>query len=103
MGGVGVVAVTWAWSVPPSRPRSVLGNLGDTPAYGGQACEPRQRGEPLLLRRTGLHSPFFRLMPPRLPRPDSEHAGRQERARLCCIWTSTGSSDAAGIGGTAVI
>jgi len=31
MGGVGVVAVTWASFFPPARPRGVLGNQGDTP------------------------------------------------------------------------
>jgi hypothetical protein len=31
MGGVGVVAVTWALFFPPTRPREVTGNQGGTP------------------------------------------------------------------------
>jgi hypothetical protein len=31
MGGVGVVAVTWAWLRPPARPRKVNEIQGDTP------------------------------------------------------------------------
>ena len=38
--GVGVVAVTWAWSVPPAHPRGVLGNLGDTPRPPSEGASP---------------------------------------------------------------
>jgi len=31
MGDVGVVGGTWAWLLPPTRPRDVLENQGDTP------------------------------------------------------------------------
>ncbi len=48
---VGVVAVTWASFFPPTRPRDVLGNLGDTPR------PPAERDRP------SLHSPFPTGMP----------------------------------------
>jgi hypothetical protein len=31
LGSVGVVAATWAFFFPPSHPREVKGNQGDTP------------------------------------------------------------------------
>jgi len=48
MGSVGVVAVTWAWSLPPIHPREVNEILGDTPR------PPAERDSP------SLHSPSVR-------------------------------------------
>ena len=39
-GGVGVVAATWALFFPPSRPRGVLSNLGDTPRPPPEGAGP---------------------------------------------------------------
>ena len=47
MGGVGVVAATWAFFFPPARPREVTENQGDTPSYGGQALNPDKGASPL--------------------------------------------------------
>ena len=48
MGGVGVLAATWALFFPPARPRGVLRNLGDTP-------RPPPEGAGPLWTPPGLH------------------------------------------------
>jgi len=44
MGGVGVIAATWAWFPPAagrlSHPRDVLGNQGDTPIPPAEGDSP---------------------------------------------------------------
>jgi hypothetical protein len=39
-GGVGVVAVTWAFFFPPARPREVNAILGDTPRPPSEGESP---------------------------------------------------------------
>ena len=40
LGGVGVVAATWAWSIPPAHPREVNEILGDTPRPPSEGDSP---------------------------------------------------------------
>ena len=40
MNGVGALAATWAWSVPPARPREVNELLGDTPRPPSEGENP---------------------------------------------------------------
>jgi len=40
MGGVGVVAATWAFFFPPTRPRKVTEILGDTPRPPSEGDSP---------------------------------------------------------------
>ena len=47
VGGVGVVAATWASFFPPARPSEVTETQGDTPSYGGQALNPGKGASPL--------------------------------------------------------
>ncbi len=44
MGGVGAVGVTWAWLLPPTRPRGVLENQGDTPGTPVRGGLPSAQG-----------------------------------------------------------
>ena len=40
VGGVGVLAATWAWSIPPAHPREVNEILGDTPRPPSEGDSP---------------------------------------------------------------